>query len=67
VNDRYWDAIWIYALGCLTGAALTGWSPAWLERLVQRRGEPAEKKSSNKMRKILHERGLLHKDDPPRT
>ncbi len=64
MNDGYWAATWIYLAGVLTGAALMGWSPAWLERWGQQRREREERRSSDRMRRILKERGLLPKDDP---
>jgi hypothetical protein len=46
-------AIVIYVMGVLTGAALTGWSPAIFERWKEERREREQRRESNKMRELV--------------
>ncbi len=59
VMDDYWGAVWLYAAGVLTGAALCGWQPAWMRRWDERRRQREEDRSSERMRRALQKAGLL--------
>ncbi len=67
MDDLYWGAIGIYLMGILTGAALTGWSPALPSRWLARREERRRHRTGERM-KMLVERAaekILREQNSP--
>jgi hypothetical protein len=54
-------AIVIYVMGILTGAALTGWSPAFLERWKEKRREREWRHQSREMIELVHREAEKYK------
>jgi hypothetical protein len=52
-NLADWNILFPYLLGVLTGAALTGWSPAFLDRWEERREERRRQRVSDRMRDLV--------------
>src|SRR5690349_10420812 len=44
----------IYVMGVLTGAALTGWSPAFFERWQEERSEREQQRKAAEIRNLVH-------------
>lgn len=46
----YWAGIMLFWAGVLVGAVVMGWSPAWLERLAERREARRQRRVSDRIR-----------------
>ena len=53
ISDAEWSFLFPYLLGVLTGAALAGWSPAFLDGWEARREERRQQRVSDRIRDTI--------------